>query len=262
MKVEWLVAKYMPDLRRREPRNVGVILCVGDQVLSRFVGERPDGKIDGRVARGTVEAAENYKAWVSYWKRSASQLTDPTLSALDLQPRVADNYFLEFGGERLVGAELTEASALLADLYEILVEPSQPSVALGVAELAERVIKRAGLSAAVETNKRLDIPTARASDAFFFDYAYQNGKLNLMQRLTLVPEDKGAWKDVHNAAWTFREIATNFTDPFSLIALVRVPEPAEDTHRQLALVGELATVVNVQDEEPAALQLRSLVGLP
>ena len=68
-KAEWLVAKYMPDLRRREPKNVGVLLRMGDSCFSRFLGEQSGGQIDGRHVHGLVNSVQNYKAWVGYWKR-------------------------------------------------------------------------------------------------------------------------------------------------------------------------------------------------
>jgi hypothetical protein len=109
MRTEWVVAKYMPDLRRREPRNIGVVLRHGDQVLARVVGEKADGRIDGRILRGWgVISAENYRAWVAYWRHAL--LTTSDVREL-LQPRADQDFVLERGGERLLGGEDTDPDA-------------------------------------------------------------------------------------------------------------------------------------------------------
>lgn len=134
MDVEWFVAKYMPDLRRREPKNVGVVLQFGERALSLFQGERSDGVIDARRLKGDVESAANFKAWVDYWRHAAAD------GESSIPPsRATDNYFLEYGGKRVFGAEDTDAETFLETLYQTLVEaPVDPS-RLSVAQLSDRV---------------------------------------------------------------------------------------------------------------------------
>ena len=70
MKASWYIAKYVPDLRRREPINIGIILFLGETVLSRFLGENEQGVLNGRRLRGKVRAFSNYKAWLSHWREA------------------------------------------------------------------------------------------------------------------------------------------------------------------------------------------------
>lgn len=46
----YLIAKYIPDLRRMEPRNIGVIVWSPQGVAARFAAEKADtdGDVDGR----------------------------------------------------------------------------------------------------------------------------------------------------------------------------------------------------------------------
>ena len=46
------IAQHIQDLFRKEPCNVGVILQVNGLTLTRFLGEKEDGRIDGRIIRG------------------------------------------------------------------------------------------------------------------------------------------------------------------------------------------------------------------
>ena len=66
MSMQWFVVKYVPDLIRREPKNIGVILLVEGSSTSRSRRQQ-DGEIDGR----TVPQFGNhlvYKAWVRQWR--------------------------------------------------------------------------------------------------------------------------------------------------------------------------------------------------
>src|SRR4051812_24962885 len=108
---EYLVAKYVPDLLRNEPVNIGILAWVDGTVSWRFLGQRADGEIDGRGrgVRGVIRSIPNYKAWVNAWMKRASAAEIRTragtfskaspefLSALASYGE--GNYILEAGGE-------------------------------------------------------------------------------------------------------------------------------------------------------------------
>src|SRR5438309_993878 len=66
----YLVAKYISDLQRMEPRNIGVIVWTGDATSARFVAEKSDrpGEIDGRSVPPFVTSMAAYKQWVDFWR--------------------------------------------------------------------------------------------------------------------------------------------------------------------------------------------------
>lgn len=115
--IQWYLAKYTPDLRRREPRNVGVIVFVGGRVLSRFLGEdaQDPEKIDGRTVRHQVGSTHNYKDWIHFWRVSAAKGPNEIPGR-----RSADNYYLERGGQQVAGSTV-DPEALMARLYAELV---------------------------------------------------------------------------------------------------------------------------------------------
>ena len=71
MNAKFLVAKYIPNLKRMEPRNIGVIVWADGVVRSRFVGEKtPLPKHLG------VKDKDNFRDWIQSWK---SQIAKPVL---------------------------------------------------------------------------------------------------------------------------------------------------------------------------------------
>lgn len=120
--VRWLLAKYVPDIGRNEPRNVGLILLRGDEVAMRFVGQQPDGSIDGRSAR-VVRSASVYKGWVEYWRRLGVRGVDALMEAAGRE-QLAQNYRLTVGGAIEAGHDPTMPTDFLLDhLYERYVGP-------------------------------------------------------------------------------------------------------------------------------------------
>ncbi len=252
--VEWLVAKYMPDLRRREPKNVGVVLRVGDLCLSRFMGERDEGRIDGRRIHGLVSSVQNYKAWVAYWRQAAGS---EDLSALT-RKRADDSYFLESAGQRLLGSEHTAPEDMLDYLYSSLVEDMPEPDTLNVRQLSERVLDRVGIRDQVTEKYRLPISV---TDSALFDYKYENGSVNLMKRVTLTYDDERSWASVHAAAWDLEKAAYSARDDKGkLIALIKTRTSDSELTKQVRLLGNLSSaVIDVGQEREAAAQLTEVI---
>jgi hypothetical protein len=255
MKTEWFVAKYMPDLRRREPTNVGVILRMDDAVLARFLGERSDGRIDGRSVKWLGIAS--YKAWVAYWRQHLDASAD--VSLLTTTPAGA-NYFVEVGGERLIGSESTDPEALLDYLYSVLVEETPEREKLSVEKATESVLNRIEIADRVERGYVLEVPRDGFTDRVEFDYRFHNGIAHLMQRVSLTLEDVRSWDNVHAAAWSFQH-ARGVDHKASAIALVRTREQDVSLDKQMRLLGEYASVVDVGHTEEAAERLSDLLHL-
>ena len=67
----FLIAKYVPDVFRNEPRNIGVVLWSPDGIVARFAGEKSDapGEVDDAQIPTFVASPEAYKQWIRYWRR-------------------------------------------------------------------------------------------------------------------------------------------------------------------------------------------------
>ena len=116
------------------------MLLTNEGVFHRFLGQRPDGFIDGRGIRWAA-STDTYKAWVAYWTRLAQ--TGASVGALTTR-RGDDSYFLEFGGERLLGG-VTDPAALADELFDALVEREPERVGLNVEQLSERELSNLGI---------------------------------------------------------------------------------------------------------------------
>ena len=251
---EWLVARYVPDLRRREPKNVGVLLKMGDQICSRFLGERGRGRIDGRRVRAFVNSVDNYKAWVSYWQ----SVTDGGNDLLALTKRRGDDsYYLEYGGERVFGGTDSDPNDMLDYLYSVLVEDMPEPDTLNVRQLSEHVLTTAGIRDRVTEKYRLPVSV---TDSALFDYKYENGALHLMKRVTLTYEDERSWASTHAAAWDFEKAASQLNGSRGqLIAFVNVRPSNSELESQMKLLGDLAHVLDVGKVQKAASELTDLL---
>src|SRR5438067_1720912 len=69
---EIYVAKYIPDTRRWEPVNVGVVVFTSEGSAGRFLGETARGS-DHRQTRHVVADPEVYDEWLKYWRRAINK---------------------------------------------------------------------------------------------------------------------------------------------------------------------------------------------
>lgn len=259
---KWAIAKYVPDLRRREAQNVGVILFVPGNVLCRFKGQREDGDIDGRRAR-FAGSPDMYKAWVRYWRQAATSSSDAVIGAL-LSREPDQNYFLELGGERVYGGEDLDPGRFLTELYGTLVEPEPEDETGSARELSDSVLRRLDIADRVERDVELTLPvTDGVIDSVIFDYRYNNGRANLMRTVTLTHTDKRSWDNCHSATWDLQHAAVAPVDENQqLISLVKTRPMDSALDRQLALLSAQANaVLDVGEEEAAAEQLSDLLAL-
>jgi hypothetical protein len=199
---QWFVAKYMPDLRRREPRNVGVILFAGDRILSRFLGEDPrdPGKIDGRMIRHRVGSSDNYRDWIHFWRTIAPGRPEQVLVR-----RPTDNYYVERGGQRL-SASATEPEALLDRLYLQIVATDDGSEELPEAPQTDPVAQLFE-SVASTLPYTKDYVVDLSDDEHVFDYAVKAvARVLLFRHVVLNGSIRKTWDAVHTAVAAVRDV--------------------------------------------------------
>lgn len=201
MRPTWLVAKYMDDLQRREPRNVGVLLFTDHGVADRFQGQREDETIDGRSTTVAGDQLRNYKAWVAYWRDRAQQHRDDPRALLT--PTTGDaSYYLDFGGEQLLGER--EPSSLLDELFAALVHVPTPTTTPSVRAAAERIFDDLGIR--VHRKPELRHRHNGVDDVLRFDFRYDNGRPHLMKAVA-PGAGSAAWNAVHQTAYLFEKMA-------------------------------------------------------
>jgi hypothetical protein len=148
MNNQYLVAKYIPDLDRMEPRNIGVVFWANGAVKTRFA--------DPELVGLSVDDA-NYERWIEYWRRLAGQKSiqienrrpasvKTSRFISEFQRAQRGNYMLETGGELVDDVkDLDEAADFL---FSRLVSSAQPREARRADQLriaADSVLSEIGL---------------------------------------------------------------------------------------------------------------------
>ena len=262
MNAKWLIAKYIPDMRRREPQNIGIILLKDEKPYLRFRGRnKADGKIDGNKTK-FQKSVDNYRAWVSYWEHAAIK---GGLDGLLRRPRPDDNFILEFGGERIIGSDSTEPEAFADELYSQLVEADiiENGVAreVSVETAIDRIFRKLDISEKVEKDPVL--PSVDNDERIFFDFRYKNGRNTWMKRVRI---DRGSEKlamdPLFSAAYVFERAKSIDTD-CHLVALLECQEgsPIIRPEDFLQKHGSGSTVFNVANEDDTASGLKDVLGL-
>lgn len=263
MSMQWFVIKHVPDLVRREPKNIGVILLLDGRGTSRFLGEQEDGDIDGR----SVHQFGNhlvYKAWVKQWRALRDQGTDALQREVAAGRRPGASFYLEDGGELLAGDDGRPGDEILDDLYATLVRPdTEPAVADDVRSMTWKVIRRLGISRKVQERARLAVTVGGMPDDLWFDYRYDNGRPHLMQRVGLATSDKSTWDRLHLIETNFERLGkSNALPGFSAITFIKQqdadPRLVEAAYGRLA---PMSAIVDVSDQDAAAGKLRQLLHL-
>lgn len=130
----YLVAKYVPDVFRNEPVNVGVMTWIEGKVCWRFLGQQSNGAINGKAPGvvGRINSVQNYKQWIESWvhhlQSDQLQTRDNGVVRNDspdfmcaMAAYGSGNYILESGGELAEDAPKEEIKDVTNYLFDSLV---------------------------------------------------------------------------------------------------------------------------------------------
>lgn len=285
--VRYLVAKYIADTWRMEPRNVGVIVFGPRGWSARFVGEQPDrpGYIDGRALRSWMGSPSAYRQWIGYWRRLLQAAPEPSTRSVvqQLLESSKGNFELVEGGVLMDPVDAGQLPDAASFLFNQLVAPRLRSSELGEAELMEPAVISEQLSLDVVCDTLLRRTTLPASPHFVndfhlrcrvrresteeeeltFSHAYRNGSLRLFQR---VPFGRGQAlrRAVHDSAWMFEKVVENgYTQTSSCVSLVYSPpqQRTVEVDQMLRVLGVVSRVVDVSNETDALAEFESVAAL-
>ncbi|GAB5444846.1 MAG: hypothetical protein Fues2KO_51950 [Fuerstiella sp.] len=268
----FLIAKHIPDLRRMEPRNIGVVVWADGQVCARFCGDdskKPD----------YLQQHNSYDDWVKYWKLQLSRdklragdgrsVPITTSEFLDeLKSLSKQQYQLVEGG--LLLDEISKESLRTATdhLFEELVAPlgrdkaKEPDTSHELQKRARKVINVSMLRSIEGYHERYWWPcqVGDAKQSFQFDYAIHSkeGPKALINRVTWTPQK------IYSSAFQFEHMQKRYRAlRRSCVSLVfATGEDLEDEKKveSWKLLSGLSKVINVADVEDAAAQLLTVVG--
>jgi hypothetical protein len=200
MTATWYLVRHVPDLRRREPKNVGVVLRTGaGSWLSKFVGETDEGILRRRDVPRSFANFEVYESWVDYFRR---KLSDEAWGDVEhLQSRRKGNYFAERGGQIFDDRPdwKAELDALFSDLVKLPEKKRVKSPLAFIRREVDSIFDAVELPVIREVRIEADYDGRRTTVPFRYEYV--NGQPHIMDIV-----------QVHatNAAADARELRSRF----------------------------------------------------
>jgi hypothetical protein len=288
MPVHFAVAKYVPDLRRMEPHNIGVIVWSAGEVAARFLAERVEqpGDVDGRSVPNFVTSTNAYKQWVRFWRKELEKSDIRPLdggeavsrSSVDFLRVLAsmskDNFLLVESGMLLDRVEVGGLPDVADYLFRFLVEevstaeePRDPSLE----EVCQRLIEETHLDAAPYFHRNYPL-TCRvpgdATETFEFSYAYGNGSpVRLYQHLPLPRRryGKNLKRNVHHVAWMFEKVIDQkvIAPEQGGVLIYPTPDQLQDdeVQKSLRMLSSMTRILDLQNYNEVRKEFESLAAL-
>ncbi len=282
---KYLLAKYIPDLHRFEPRNIGVIVWSPLGIEARFLAEYPSrpGEVDGRSIPGFVTSASAYKQWVRYWRDAISGTSIRPLGGGDvvsssspgfieaLQQTARGNFVVVDAGSVLDDISEEELPTVADQLFAQLIEvnTAEEPRDIGFDELCDSLMVRAQLKHHRNFHDRYPVRcTVRGVDEeFLFSHAIANGTLERAYQRFPIPKRKTQLQKNRDAtAWMLESLLnTNVITVDKTVLLVdATPEQISQTEvdKSIRLLGTMSRVVNIHNEAEALAEFGDAAQLP
>jgi hypothetical protein len=266
----YLIAKYISDLYRMEPRNIGILVWAEGRAYARFLAEKKDNNnIDGRRIPAFVTSSAAYKQWVSFWRTELDNLNVGGVSQGNiekLKQANRGNFLLTDGGFLSEEVRSDHLPELTNNLFQRLIVPvaSEEMKDVALDDVADKVIKSLRLAENKHFHNKYAVPCKVApnvEDKFEFSHAYANGVVKrLYHRIPITKRYTHLRRSVHDSAWMFEKVVqSGLIKREQAIALVYAPENIMQDPEigwSLDVLGSVARVANLanQDEAMAAFQ--------
>ena len=277
----FLIAKYVPDLRRMEPRNIGVIVWSDGNISARFAGEKRNGHTSiippGHLH---VQSKNAYRQWINYWRAviDKSALVRPDGKAVErddpefvrlMATKSKQQYYLFDGGEFAERIELTELDDVANELFRELVEteadasPTKQERADSTRELSRSckiAVMDSGLKDRRDFFDGFDFPVHvdGATLPFHFDFAIHGPMpMAVMSKVFL-------WKpeDVYKTAYEFKAMKSEFHIPREKCAALILPTVSDlsnkDAQEMRKMMDHVGIVIDMRDIKDATRRFYSL----
>ena len=286
----YLIAKYISDPIRMEPRNIGVVVWSPDGTTeARFLGEKPNysGNVDGRSLPAFISSLGAYKQWLRFWRAELNKDAINTISSGDAISRTSPaflealmswnkgSFMLNEGGYGLDDVQADDLGEFTNYLYRMLVDTSDGDEVQDptLNELCDQVIKEADLQknpyfqSAFKVECPITIGPQVSVITYEFSHAYKNGSLHrLYQRVPLSRRKTVLRKTVHDSAWMFEKvIEQNIISADQGGVLVHVNEEDQQDKDVLDALKELESVtrvLNIADHAKTLHEFKELAAWP
>lgn len=248
----WL-AKYIEDLFRQEPRNIGVIVSFEGQFAAQFFGETQPGHIDRRKLRA-LPYPDVYTQWIEYWRAGIGNPEQLVASS-------KGNFQVVRGGD--VSGVHEDATTVVRYLYSLLVADDgfrhavledqgevasttlEAEIAHAFTEIQVTADQGKDLFIAHPIRRRESVRGAQLEHKPAFSQV--NGHLYVMETVDFTtPQKKRASDHAGSVAYMFRDIrdGDKNSERFSLIRYQEADLENEDVAYALKALRNESDVVN------------------
>jgi len=285
----YILAKHVPDVFRKEPKNIGVIVWSELGVEARFWGVDSHGLLDKRQIPPFVNSANAYEQWVRYWlkeirKPKAEFIGSGKVVPLEspeflkaIQTGNSDNFFLQESGVVLESVSKEELPSLAQELFESLVTTDaidEGDTTLRINAECEKIIKVTRLNGNAHFEKKKKVfATIKVGDRvkvvrdIEFSYAYVNGSVKwLGQQVALKRYPSQLAKEIQSVCYRFeRAFDNDFIKPEQATTFVYPMDDQLDDDgikKAIELLGAYTKVINLRDEESAKKEFERVASIP
>ena len=245
MTTRWWLLKFTPDLRRREPINVGVLLEAGGTHLCQF-RDATNGEVNSRAVRRWNDEPANYAAWLRYLRDCflAQRLDGDTITAQLAARSESDAYAVVPSGEVVHGEDQPPAE-LLRELFDALVAPVAGRSATSAAgppfrQQVDQLVRTSRLWEYVGTSFFEDYRISSIEhEELTFPYCWNNGSTTVGALLPKITPAR-----THGLLWELSTI------PHAVNAVVLTGEPAPDNGLGRVLQAKAGHVLVLGETTP------------
>ena len=273
MSARFLIAKYVPDVKRMEPRNIGVITWCDGCADARFLGE--DEKPPRRLGvRDTVI----YRKWLTSWRKQiakpfveighgqiVNKSTPDFLDALCEWSR--DSFLLVDGGEIIDTADRSDLSSVTEYLFRELVAEGDTKEAREheyqrLKTAVSQLVRQSGLSE--RSGFRRDEPTwykaFGLTRSFPCDYVLgpMESPYSIYHRAILTHQ-KTFDSTAFHLHW-FRD-SRHYPRERCAAFVVGSRQPTREQVENRQMLDQIATVIDVTDTDAARTKLGEIASL-
>lgn len=268
--VQYMIAKHVPDVFRKEPRNIGVIIKSDIGMEYRFWATDSYGVVDGRKIPEFVNSKEAYQQWIEYWLKELKKTEAHKADALDfLQESNSVNFYIDEGGIILETLEKGELPKVADELFETIVTAEaidEPDTTKLISEACEKEIRKTRLNENKHFKRGIMLHTSLSPnvvEGIVFSYFYGNGApLWLGQQVALKRYKSQLTKEVDSTCWRFDKVvrAGFITNDQGAAFVCPSDEQMNDRDvcKALEVLGTVTNVINLRDEKQAQNELNKV----
>lgn len=283
---KYFLAKYVADMHRFEPRNIGVIVWSPTGIEARFLAENParPGDVDGRSIPDWVTSDSAYRQWVRYWRQAVSENAIEPLRGGELitasSPAFMEalresgkgNFLLTEAGavmDRVGENDLPAvANQLFAQLVQEVSQADEPKDR-SFEERCDVLLIRSQLKTHRHFQDRYPVKcTVRGvEEEYVFSHALANGTIERLFQRFQIPKTKGRIQKSRDAmAWVLESLTTSqiITPDKAVLIVAATPEQQSqvEVEKTFKLLGSMSRIVNVLDEPQAEATFAEAAKLP